>query len=307
MRRLMFGLVVLAAPIVALIAAPTPRPVRSIIEILDVDTGVRREVYRTGDLIEAPNWTRDGAALIFNGSGKLFRVPVGGGVPRVVPTGGAVRLNNDHGLSPDGREIAISDDTGGASRVMIVPAGGGAPRAVTAKTPSYWHGWSPDGRTLAFVGERGGNFDIYAIPAAGGDERRLTTDPAPDDGPDYAPDGTIYFNSARSGRMQIWRMAPDGTRQRRVTDDARHADWFPHPSPDGRRLIFLSYAGDVAGHPADKDVTLRMMPLDGSAKPRIVARLFGGQGTINVPSWSPDSRRVAFVSYRAVAPGAGAR
>ena len=271
---------------------------RSLIEILDVATGERQVIHRTDRLVEAPNWSRDGSHLIFNAQGRLYRVNVTGGEPTEIPTGRATANNNDHGLSPDGRWLAISDQTDGPSRVYVVPSAGGEPRVVTQNVPSYWHGWSPDGRTLAFVGERNGNFDIYGIAPEGGPERRLTTDPAPDDGPDYAPDGSIYFNSARSGRMQIWRMNPDGSDQRRVTNDHAYGDWFPHPSPDGRWLVFLSYDGSVEGHPADKDVTLRIMPLDGSAPPRILARLFGGQGTINVPSWSPDSRRIAFVSYR---------
>ena len=282
-------------------AAP---PVRSVIEILDIDTGVRHEVWRTDKLVEAPNWSRDGKSLVFNGGGRLYRLLVTGGAPVEIPTGQATTNNNDHGLSPDGRWIALSDQGGGKSRVSVVPFEGGAPRLVTPNMPSYWHGWSPDGATLAFVGERGGNFDIYSIPVGGGPETRLTTDPAPDDGPDYAPDGTIFLNSARSGRMQIWKMKPDGGEQTRVTSDDAYADWFPHPSPNGKQLIFLSFAGDVAGHPPDKEVVLRLMPLDGSAPPRVIARLFGGQGTINVPSWSPDSRRVAFVSYRPLPAGA---
>lgn len=284
---------------------PTMR-VRSLIETLDVATGQRRVVYRTDKLIEAPNWTRDGRSLIYNGDGLIHRLPLSGGEPVVIDTGAQRKNNNDHGLSPDGRSLAISDNSEGPSRVFVVPLAGGAPRAVTPLTPSYWHGWSPDGRTLAFVGERAGNFDIYAIPVEGGQERRLTTDAAPDDGPDYAPDGTIFFNSARSGKMQIWRMRPDGGGQTRVTNDHRYGDWFPHPSPDGRWLVFLSYDGAVEGHPADKPITLRLMPLDGSAPPRVIASLFGGQGTINVPSWSPDSRSIAFVSYRPPPPAARA-
>lgn len=285
-------------------AEPEGPAVRSVVEILDVATGARREIYRTDKLIEAPNWSRDGKFLIVNGGGRLYRLPVTGGELVEIPTGKARRNNNDHGLSPDGQWIALSDQSDGKSRVHVVPLAGGEPRPVTARTPSYWHGWSPDGATLAFVGERDGNFDLYAIPVAGGEERRLTTDLAPDDGPDYAPDGTLYWNSASTGRMQIWKMRPDGTGQERVTADDQWADWFPHPSPDGRLLIFLSFAGDVAGHPPDKDVVLRLAPLDGSAPPKVVARLFGGQGTINVPSWSPDSRAVAFVSYRPLPLGA---
>jgi TolB protein len=120
-----------------------------------------------------------------------------------------------------------------------------------------------------------------------------------DDGPDYSPDGKwIYFNSVRSGLMQVWRMHPDGSEQEQVTTDEAN-NWFPHPSPDGKWLVFLTYEKDVTGHPEDKDVTLKIMSL-ADRKVDVLAKLFGGQGTINVPSWSPDSRRVAFVSYQRI-------
>jgi len=180
--------------------------------------------------------------------------------------------------------------------IYILPIGGGVPKQISKLAPSYWHGWSPDGRTLVFCGERNREFDVYGIPADGGDERRLTTATGLDDGPDFSPDGKfIYFNSERSGSMQIWRMKPDGTEQQQITSD-EYNNWFPHPSPDGRWLVFLSYTHDVTGHPENKFVTLRLMPI-GGGEIRNLAKLFGGQGTINVPSWSPDSRNVAFVSY----------
>ena len=269
----------------------------SVLEVLDVDTGVRHVVYATPDHIEAPNWSRGGKALIFNSKGRLYRIPVEGGEPVAIDTGDAQKLNNDHGLSPDGRRVAMSDQSDGVSKVKVSSLAGGEPATLTPVGPSYFHGWSPDGATLAFVGERDGNFDIYAIPADGGPERRLTTDPAPDDGPDYAPDGRIYFNSARSGRMQIWRMNPDGSAQTRITTDDAYADWFPHPSPDGKRMAMLSYDGAVQGHPGSLTVSLRLMRLDQPDTPHTLLTLYGGQGTINVNSWAPDSRRLAFVRY----------
>ena len=168
---------------------------------------------------------------------------------------------------------------------------------MTELAPSYWHGWSPDGRTLAYCAERKGEFDIYTMPVGGGAETRLTDAQGLDDGPDYSPDGkTIYFNSDRTGRMQVWRMKTDGSEQAAVTTDEWN-NWFPHPSPDGKSLVFLSYEPDVKGHPENKDVMLRVLTL-ATGKIEVIAKLFGGQGTINVPSWSPDSRKLAFVSYQ---------
>jgi Tol biopolymer transport system component len=278
------------------------RVVESTLEVLSVQTGERRIVHRAQRHFEAPNWSRDGGYLLFNGSGRLFTIPVAGGEPKQLDTGKFTRCNNDHGFSPDGKWLAISDQTEGDSRIYVLPSGGGTPRLVTPLAPSYWHGWSPDGKTLAYCAARGGNYDIYTIPVEGGTEQRLTDAPGLDDGPDYSPDGrTIYFNSERSGLMKIWRMNADGSQQELMTSGEDYADWFAHPSPDGKLLVFLSFDKSVQGHPANKDVCLRIMDLPGG-KPRILARLFGGQGTINVPSWSPDSRSVAFVSYRLIAP-----
>jgi Tol biopolymer transport system component len=181
-----------------------------------------------------------------------------------------------------------------------VPFLGGVARRITRGSPSYWHGWSPDGKTLAFVGQRDGDFDIYTIPFSGGDETRLTTAKGLDDGPEYSPDGKyIYFNSERSGHMQIWRMHADGSDQEEITFDD-YNNWFPHISPDGKWMVFLSYGSDVVGHPPNKDVQLRIMEVSGGRSDgpiSVLVKLFGGQGTMNVPSWSPDSSKVAFVSY----------
>jgi TolB protein len=278
----------------------------STLEIMNVTTRQRRVVHCEDGVIEAPNWTPDGATLVFNGQGRIRQVSVAGGPVCEIDTGFAVRCNNDHGLSPDGTQLVISDGTEeDRSIIYVLPAAGGNPRRVAADAatqgPSYWHGWSPDGRTLAYCAERDGRFGIFTIPVEGGMERRITT-AVPrglDDGPDYSPDGRwIYFNSDRGGRMQIWRIHPEGTGLEQVTSD-EYSNWFAHPSPDGRWIVVLSYGLDVLGHPANKDVQLRMMPASGG--PMVVlARIFGGQGTINVPSWSPDSREVAFVSYQLV-------
>jgi len=269
----------------------------STLEVVPIASKDRRVVYYTSDHIEAPNWTRDGKNFIFNNHGRLYKLPEAGGRPELIDTGFANRCNNDHGLSPDGTQLAISDQSqGGKSLIYLLPVTGGTPRRLTSTGPSYWHGWSPDGTSVAFCGERNGEFDVYTMAIAGGEEKRLTTAPGLDDGPDYSPDGAfIYFNSVRSGRMQVWRMKSDGSQQEQITSDGNN-NWFPHPSPDGKWIVFLTYGKEVSGHPANQDVELRLMPVAGG-KIEVLAKLFGGQGTINVPSWSPDSKEVAFVSY----------
>jgi hypothetical protein len=275
----------------------------STLETVPIASKDRRAIYHTLDHLEAPNWSRDGQFFLFNSGGRIYRLPVAGGKPEPIDTGFANRCNNDHGLSPDGTQLAISDQArgGGKSLIYVLPASGGTPRQITSLGPSYWHGWSPDGSTLAYCAERNGEFDVYAISVQGGEERRLTDARGLDDGPDYTADGKfIYFNSERTGRMQIWRMHSDGSQPEQVTDDECN-NWFPHPSPDGKWLAFLTYEKGVIGHPNNQPVRLRLMPLAGGPI-QDVARLFGGQGTINVPSWSPDSRQLAFVSYELLVP-----
>ena len=278
--------------------------VTSILEILDVQSGNRTVVKEFPYLIEAPNWTVDGAWLIYNSGGKLYRLsPQNPGEPEVIPTGFATRCNNDHVLSADGKGIAISHGTreDGRSRIYTLPIEGGTPRLITPMGPIYLHGWSPDGKQLAYCAERNGNYDVYVIPAEGGEEVRLTTAEGLDDGPEYSPCGNyIWFNSVRSGLMQVWRMKADGSEQTQLTfDDTRNA-WFPHISPDGKQVVYIAYyKGDLKPneHLANKNVELRIMPA-GGGETRMLAKLFGGQGTINVNSWSPDSKKIAFVSYR---------
>jgi Tol biopolymer transport system component len=273
------------------------RIIESSLDTISVETDQRHIVYRSGKHFEAPNYSNDGKYLLFNSEGRLYTIPVSGGKSIQLNTGFADRCNNDHGFSPDGKLLAISHHHEGKSLIYTLPSSGGTPRQVTELGPSYWHGWSPDGKTLAYCAERNGNYDIYTIPTEGGRETRLTNAEGLDDGPDYSPDGRyIYFNSERTGAMKIWRMDSDGTNQIQITNDDQYADWFPHPSGDGKQIVFLSYNKDVKGHPPNKDVALRIMSSSGD-KPRILTRLFGGQGTINVPSWSPDNKHIAFVSY----------
>ncbi len=273
----------------------------STLETVPIASTDRRVAYVAAAHFEAPNWSRDGSYFLFNNDGGIYRLAVSGGEPTRIPTGAQVQCNNDHGISPDGTMLAVSDSTEAKkSMVYTLPIAGGEPRKITTNAPSYWHGWSPDGSTLAFTGQRGDNFDIFTIPTGGGVEKRLTTAAGLDDGPEYSPDGAwIYFNSERTGWMQIWRMHADGSAQEHVITSETN-DWFPHISPDGKWMVYLSYEKGVTGHPPNKDVTLNLMSM-ADKKIKVLAKLFGGQGTINVPSWSPDSTKVAFVSYEYLA------
>lgn len=270
------------------------------LELMDVATRARKIIYTAPDSFQAPNWTRDGSALIYNHNGRLYRFDLKTNTPTVIDSGFAINNNNDHVLSFDGRMLAISHhskDDANESIVYTLPVGGGRPKRVTAKGPSYLHSWSPDAKFLIYTGGRNNEFDIYKISVNGGEETNLTNSKGLDDGPEFTPDGKyIYFNSTRTGTMQIWRMKPDGSDQQQVTNDEFN-NWFPHISPDGKWIVFLSFLKDVApaDHPFYKHVYIRLMPID-EVKPKVIAYVYGGQGTINVPSWSPDSKRIAFVS-----------
>ena len=278
-----------------------PPTLYSVLETQDIASTDRRVSHVTASHIEAPNWLADGETLIVNGGGRILRIPVTGGEPELLDTGFATRCNNDHGVSPDGALLVISDQSQdqGQSLIYTLPITGGTPQRITPNGPSYWHGWSPDGKTLTFCGQREGKFGIFTIPADGGAETRLTITDGLDDGPEYSPDGaSLYFNSDRTGRMQIWRINSDGSDLEQVTFD-EYNNWFPHISPDGAKMAFLSYEKDVTGHPPNKDVALRLMTL-ATQEITELGRFFGGQGTVNVPCWSPDGRRIAFVTYQMI-------
>ena len=268
---------------------------QSQVVIHDVETGAEAVVFTSDRHIEAPNYLPGDTGLLVNSAGRLHRIPLEAPALEPVDTGFAVNLNNDHGVSPDGRRIAISDKTEtGKSCVYVLPIGGGTPHRVTQEVPSYFHGWSPDGSMIAYPGFRGAEAEIFTCPAKGGSERQITFGFDHCDGPDYTPDGEwIWFNGEKDGAVDLWRVRPDGTDLEQMTFDAA-VNWFPHPSPDGRHVLYLAYAPGTVGHPANRDVELRLIPTGGGESRRLV-RLFGGQGTINAPCWALDSRRFAYV------------
>lgn len=271
---------------------------RSSLEIYDLATGTSRVVLQSDAVLEAPNWSPDGRWLLVNQEGHLFKVPLDAPRLEKVDLGGLAHCNNDHGISPDGQTIILSShqDRHG-SEIYLVPVAGGVPQKVSPESPSWWHGISPDGRTLAYVAARGGSrvIDVYTL-VPGEAERRLTWGEGHCDGPDYSPDGArIYYNCDRDGHAQIWVMAADGSGQRKLFADD-HVNWFPHMSPDGRHLLYLAYPPGTLGHPPNKAVALVLADPEGGNRRRVL-EFNGGQGTINVPCWSPDSRAFAYVRF----------
>lgn len=270
------------------------------LEIMDINSGHRTIIHTSPISIQAPNWTPDDESLIFNSEGLLYTFNLETAQVEVLNTDFADENNNDHVLTFDGSRLGIShhaEEHDGESIIYTLPSSGGTPQKVTDQGPSYLHGWSPDEKYLTYTGGRDGKFDIYKIPSDGGQEIKLTDYNGLDDGPEYTPDGRyIYYNSTRTGTMEIWRMKPDGTGHEQITDD-QYNNWFPHISPDGSEIVFLSYLSDVdpADHPFYKHVYIRRMTIDGENQ-RVAAYVYGGQGTINVPSWSPDGRKISFVS-----------
>lgn len=267
--------------------------------LLNVRTGEEKSILRQTRHFEAPNWSREGDYLLINSGGQLEKIDLSGGSLGFVQEGIISTVNNDHGLSFDGKTLVYSkNEKGLGSRIYTVPLEGGTPTLITPNYPSYWHGISPDGNFLTYCAQREGKWDIFRVPTQGGEEVRLTTEEGLDDGPEYSYDGQwIYFNSHRTGRMHLYRMKGDGSGQEQLTFDELD-NWFPHPSPDNKSLVYIAYLEDQKGsHPFGKDVKLRILDLATRQSRDLTPVFFGGQGTINVHSWSPDGEWIAFVRY----------
>ncbi len=307
--RIVRSAVWIAALGVAVLGQEANAVKKSHIVIFDMKTKAQRVVFSADQLIEAPNWSPDGKRLLVNMGGELFFLPLDTANPALqkLNLGDFAKCNNDKGFSPDGKLIAFSSSAKSeGSQVFTVPSTGGTPELIVPETPSYFHGFSPDGKWLAVVAQRQQNFDLFRVPVGGGAQERLTSNAGYDDGPDYSPNGKwIYFNSDRSGSWDIWRMPADGagpndTKAQRVTTDEGE-DWFPHPSPDGKTLIFLTFPKGTTGHNGRGPVQIRMVPMPratvSATRPVELTSFIGGQGSINVNSWAPDSHAFAFVTY----------
>lgn len=275
------------------------------LESIIVKTKARKTVWQDQNLIEAPNWLAKGEFII-NSHGKMYRIDTNVQEKQEIDTGFAQNCNNDHGISPDKKSLIISCHTPDennpedwkTSKIYMLPIQGGEPKLITEKDCSFWHGWSPDGQRIAYTANRNNAWDIYSISINGGEEKRLTFAKGHADGADYSSDRKfIYYNAFSSGSMEIWRMDLDGTNHCQITND-KHSNWFPHPSPDGKYLVYLCYINDQKeDHPFGQDVKLRLMDLKTLEISDLTEVFYGGQGTINVNSWSPDSTQLAFVSY----------
>jgi hypothetical protein len=282
-------------------ATPAQLTLYSTLQAIEIAENARRAtlLYSEPAHFMAPNWSRDGKSLVFTNDGRIYTIPVAGGAPQVLNVGNLTNCSGSHGFSPDGKWFALTCAAADNPdrRVYIIPATGGTPRLVTQNT-GWFHSWSPDGKTIAFTRGAGhGSGNIYSISVDGGPETALTTGTGLSDDPDYSPDGKyIYFNTDRWGGMQIGRMRPDGSQPEQVTFD-EFKNWTPHPSPDGKSIVFISYNLDVTTHAANKDIVLRILSTD-DKKIRTLVNLVGGDGSMNVANWSPDSKSLAFVSYQ---------
>ena len=305
--KLFIILVIIIIIMISFAAGKKDKQLYSVLEIYDINTNKREVVFKENTHFEAPNWSVDGKHLIINSSGKLYKIDLDKKIKEKIHTDFADKCNNDHGITPDNKSIIIShnDETVDLkgreswknSRIFILPIDGGIPRLITEKAPSFWHGISPNGQTLVYTAERNNVFNIYEININGGDEKQLTNTNVLDDGPDFSPDGKyIYYNTFESGIMEIWRMTSEGKSHKQITKD-KFSNWFPHPNPNGKNFVYIAYEEDQGqNHPAMKKVSLKLYDLKDNSI-RTLCEFIGGQGSINVPSWSPDGNKFAFVSY----------
>lgn len=297
-------------------ARPPEQKLRSRMFVYDLRDGSSKLVFTADTIWEAPSWSPDGKYLISNSEGGIYRLtlkPDGTATPEKLAIPAEYKCNNDKAISPDGKLLGFSASLAPAkgSNVFLANADGTNIKQMTTLTPSYFHGWSPDNKTMAFVAQRKGSkqFDIYRMPAAGGDEQQLVSDIHHDDGPDYSPDGKwIYINSDRSGHESIWRFPADGAgpndgKAEMVLADGAE-DWFPHISPDGKKLVYVAYPSGTPNHnPRTVHVELKLAAVNGdtvSKTPKLLTGFTGGQGSLNVSSWAPDSERFAYVSYEVI-------
>jgi len=294
-------------------AAPHEQNLRSHLFVYDLRDGTSRLIYSADSIWEAPNWSPDGTYLIANSGGSIYKLTLkqdGIAEPQKLAIPANFQCNNDKAISPNGKKIAFSATVppGKGSQVFVADADGSNVKLMTSESPSYFHGWSPDNKTLAFVAQRNGSgqYDIYGIPAEGGAEKQLTSNIHQDDGPDYSPDGKwIYINSDRSGKESVWRLpaegaGPNDAKAEMVVSDGLE-DWFPHISPDGTKMVYIGYpAGTPTHNPRNVQIEIKLVAINHgtvAASQKMLVKAIGGQGTMNVNSWAPDSMRFAYVIY----------
>ena len=275
--------------------------------VVNADGSGQRNLTRNRERDGFPAWSPDGRKIAFvrsrDGSDRLYVMNPDGSGQRML-----ARRGHLPAWSPDGRKIAFS---GGAQGIFVINADGSQRRRLT-RGPEGPGGrrasllWSPDGRRLAFLSDAGAGhsdfeFDLYVINADGSGLRHVVyvglgdtvSDPA------WSPDGRkIAFVRNRAGN-DLFVINADGSGLRRLTRDPA-SDSAPVWSPDGRKIAFVSNRDDTH--------EVYVMNADGSGQHALGARTVGGSGHLagagavavpdDAPAWSPDGRKITFVSDR---------
>jgi len=287
--------------------------------IYDVQKKATSTLFTIEGEWHAPNWTPNGKYIISDMGGDLYRIPVHGasaGKPEKIGISQKMMATNDHALSWDGKQIAITGIAPSTAKIrsaadihnplFIMKIDGSNAREVHL---GWLHAWSPDGKYVSYVQYHGDNFDIYRINTDGSGELLMTTNKAQDDGPEYSADGKwVYFCSNRSGKWDGWRMpaagaGPDDKLAEKITHGTDTQDWFPHVSLDGKWLYTISYPIDHPDHNYVGDgIKIKLLSLENGvaakgAELTTVRTFFGGQGSANTGGWAPDSRKFAWTEY----------
>jgi Tol biopolymer transport system component/DNA-binding winged helix-turn-helix (wHTH) protein len=272
------------------------------VKLIGSETPLRLTTHAATDT--KPAWSPDGRQIAFlrqsTDGNAIYLIPALGGAERKLADLFPWQIPGDGNspyFSPNGTSLAIPDkqsaeeplglfllslETGEKRRLTAPPAG---------SLGDYYPAFSPDGKKLAFVrAPRWSTDDLFILSLAGGEQQRLTFDNLTITGLTWTPDSrAIMFTSRRGGSTRhLWRVAAEGGAPERV--DTVGADVLsPALSPQGNRLAYTQ---------ALDDINIWRFELDAAgpvkAQTRLIASTFSDHG----PDYSPDGKKIAFVSDR---------